>query len=166
MKLRVFTLRLDAATGRFDDADLIAFVDSRDVLSVHEHFFVHEQTPTWALLVSYREIRRPGERDRAAESRTDWRAELADDARSLYDALRKWRTERSKREGRPPYVLFTNRQMAEIARRRPQTDTALLEIEGIGEAKVRDWAEDVLSVVRAHADAATAGPAPEAEDGA
>ena len=154
MKLKVFTLQLDPATGCFDDAALTAFVEPREVLSVHEHFFVHEQTPTWALLVCYRDVPRPGERDRGAESRTDWRAELSDDERPLYDALRKWRTERARREGRPPYVLFTNRQMAEIARRRPDTNAALLEIDGIGEAKVRDWAEEVLAIVRAQVEAA------------
>ena len=149
MKLKVFTLRLDPAAGAFDDRALTEFLESRDVLSVQEQFFVHETVPTWALLVCYRDLVRPGDKERAAESRTDWRGELAEDEQALFDALRTWRNERAKREGRPPYVLFTNRQMAEIARRRPASAAALREIQGIGDAKVSDWGDEVLGLVSA-----------------
>ena len=106
---------------------------------------------------------RPGEKDRAAESRTDWRGELSQADGRLFDALRTWRNERAKREGRPAYVPFTNRQMAEIARRRPSTMAALREIEGIGEAKAGDWGEAVLGLLAAHS---APEAAPEATDGA
>ena len=54
MKLKVFTLRMDPATGAFDDSALQAFLEAHEALSVHEHFFVHEQQPTWAMLISDR----------------------------------------------------------------------------------------------------------------
>jgi hypothetical protein len=37
MKVAVFTLRIDAEAGGFDDAELRAFVEAHDVLGVHEH---------------------------------------------------------------------------------------------------------------------------------
>lgn len=167
MKLKVFTLRIDPATGRFDDRELSEFVETCDVLSVHEQFFVHETAPTWALLVSYRELVRAGEKDRTAPGRTDWRSELAPDRQRLFDALRNWRNERAKREGRPAYVLFTNRQMAEIARRAPATLAALREIEGIGDAKSADWGEAVLALVATRAaPSSPSATVEEAADGA
>ena len=148
MKLKVFTLRLDAATGTFDDAPLAAFLAEREALAVQEHFFVHEQTPTWALLVSYRDVPRPGEQDWRAGRRRDWGAELADEERPAFDAIRRWRNERARREGVPAYVLLTNRQVFEVVRRRPGTLAALGEIEGIGEARCASLGDELLALVR------------------
>lgn len=148
MKLKVFTLRLDPTTGEFDDAPLTDFLRDREALSVQDHFLVHDQTPTWALLVSYRDVLRPGERDRAAERCRDWRSELADDERPLFDAIRRWRNEKARAGGRPPNVLLTNRQVFEVARRRPASLAALTEIDGVGEAKAADLGEELLALVR------------------
>ena len=49
----------------------------------------------------------------------------ATEHRAVFEVLRKWRNERAKRDGRPPYVLFTNSQLANLARGRPDTRAAL-----------------------------------------
>ena len=148
MKLKVITLQLDPATGKFDDRELQEFLEHREALDVSEHFFVHERIPTWVMLVSYREIEGPAWKARSKETRPDPAAELAAEDRPLYEALRQWRNDRARREGRPAYVLFTNRQMADIARGRPGTLPELEAIPGIGEGRSREWGEEVLAMVR------------------
>ena len=145
MKLRVFTHRLDPSSGVFDDAELVAFLADREALSVSDHYLVHDQVPTLALLVTYREPPRPGAESRP---RADAGPEVGEATRGLFEALRRWRNERAKRDGRPSYILFNNMQLAEIARTRPTTLTALGALSGIGDAKLRDYGEDVLAVVR------------------
>ena len=172
MKLKVFTLRLDAVTGAFDDSALTGFLDGREALSVHEHFLVHEAVPTWALLVSYRDLTSGGD-GRADQPRSggrDWWAELADDERPAFEALRRWRSDRAKRDGKPPYLLLTNRQMFDVARARPTSVTALMEIQGIGAGKAGDFGQELLAVLSqagqegaqapAVSAAAAPGPAP------
>jgi ATP-dependent DNA helicase RecQ len=161
MKLKLFTFRFSAEAGGFDDRALVEFLAEREALSVSDHFFVHEQVPTWALLVSYRDVPRAGDPRPATEPRLDWRAELPEEARGLFDALRAWRNERARREGRPPYVLLTNRQMADVARARPGTLTALRAVPGLGEAKAASLGPDLLAIV-ASLPPGTA-PAPPAE---
>ena len=152
MKLKVFTLRLDPLTGAFDDSVLSEFVRDNDVLWVSDHFFVHEQTPTWSLLVSYR----PGNglpASRGSQARrTDWRATLAEEEQPLFDALRKWRNDRARQEGKPAYILLTNRRMADLARRRPASLSELREVQGIGDAKSQDLGPDILGLVSASSD--------------
>ena len=171
MKLKVFTLRLDPATGAFDGSALDEFCKGREILDVREEFFVHEQVPTWALMVSYREDRQPGAVRRTQDPRTDWRATLAEDERPLFDALRRWRGERAQQSGKPSYILLTNRQMAEIARRRPGSLAAFQEVQGIGEVKARDLGQEVLALVAAStaetgAPSVPAEPREETADGA
>ena len=79
--------------------------------------------------------------------------EMEPEHRAVFDALRKWRNERAKRDGRPPYVLFTNSQIASIARSRPDTRAALEAVPGVGEARIRDYADDLLALLRTASDA-------------
>ena len=164
MKLRVFTLRLDPATGVFDDGVLQAFLEHREALDVSEHFFVHERVPTLALLVRYREVARPACAPAREGPKPDPAAELSGEDRPLYDALRRWRNERAKRDGRPAYVLLTNRQVAEIARRRPGSQRALQEIEGVGEGKARDLGDELLAMVASQPPRVETEPEPVASD--
>jgi ATP-dependent DNA helicase RecQ len=48
----------------------------------------------------------------------------------------------------PPYVIFHDRTLAEIARLRPATSGALAAISGVGESKLDRYGEPVLAVVR------------------
>ncbi len=145
MKLRVFTLAYDPVEQRFDDAELNDFLEHRDVVSVAEHLFVHEQLPTWALMVTWREPR-PAPRQ-GKRKNPDWVADLDEADTAVYDALRSWRNARAQEEGKPAYALFTNRQLAEIARRRPTSVSAIGEVQGIGPSRVERYGEDVLTVV-------------------
>jgi ATP-dependent DNA helicase RecQ len=73
--------------------------------------------------------------------------ELSARDQTLFDALRLWRTETAKARGVPPYVIFHDRTLAEIARERPQTPDALRDITGVGEKKAQRYAEDVARIV-------------------
>lgn len=165
MKLQVFTLQYDESAGRFDDAELRAFFDDpdhpRDVQDVSDHFFIHGPRPVLALLVTYHDMR-GANATRSHGTRRDWRAELDESARQVYDKLRKWRGRAAKREGLPPYLIVTNQHMAELAVRRPASLSELRDIHGIGDAKAKRWGEEILSLLTA---ATTAEAPPPGEDG-
>ena len=66
----------------------------------------------------------------------------------LFHALRQWRLEIARAQGVPPYVVFHDSTLLEIAARRPTTLDALSGITGIGERKLTRYGEAVLTVVR------------------
>jgi ATP-dependent DNA helicase RecQ len=65
----------------------------------------------------------------------------------LFEALRAWRSAEAKRQRVPPYVIFHDRTLMEIAAARPGTRGALGGVSGVGEAKLDHYAEAVLAVV-------------------
>ncbi len=75
--------------------------------------------------------------------------EIADADRPLFEALRVWRRDEAKAQAVPPYVIFADRTLAEIARRRPGDRPALAVVGGVGQAKLDRYGEAVLRVVRA-----------------
>jgi DNA helicase-2/ATP-dependent DNA helicase PcrA len=68
----------------------------------------------------------------------------------LLVALKEWRREEAKERGLPAYVIFHDRTLADIAGRRPSTIPELLSVSGVGPAKVANYGEAVLAIVKAH----------------
>jgi len=50
----------------------------------------------------------------------------------LLARLKQWRTEEARRQGVPPYVVFHDRTLAEIASVRPETTERLTRVKGVG----------------------------------
>jgi len=69
----------------------------------------------------------------------------------LFDALRAWRRSEAATQQVPPYVIFSDRTLAEIARDRPKSYPALADINGVGEAKLEHYGATVIEIVRAAA---------------
>lgn len=63
-------------------------------------------------------------------------------------ALRAWRRDEAHRQHLPPYVIFHDRTLAEIAARKPADMSALGAISGVGEGKRERYGEAVLDVLR------------------
>jgi len=65
----------------------------------------------------------------------------------LFQALKAWRAREAKDQHVPPYVIFHDRTLAEIATARPGSRAALERINGVGEAKLAHYGQAVLEVV-------------------
>ena len=68
-------------------------------------------------------------------------------ARALWEALRAWRLQEARRQELPPYVIFHDSTLAEIARRRPGSLTALASISGIGSNKLGRYGIAIINIV-------------------
>jgi hypothetical protein len=92
----------------------------------------------------------PSKERRAAGSRSPRPAaeDLPPEAAGLMDALRAWRLEQARSQAVPPYVVFHDRTLLEIAERRPLDLEALAAVGGVGAAKLERYGEAVLAVVR------------------
>jgi ATP-dependent DNA helicase RecQ len=65
----------------------------------------------------------------------------------LFEALRAWRSGEAKSQHVPPYVIFHDRTLTEIASAKPGSRAALERINGVGEGKLARYGEAVLAVV-------------------
>ena len=67
---------------------------------------------------------------------------------TLFEALRAWRRDEAQRQHLPPYVIFHDRTLAEIAAKKPGGLPALAAISGVGEGKLARYGDAVLEVLR------------------
>jgi ATP-dependent DNA helicase RecQ len=66
----------------------------------------------------------------------------------LFDALRAWRMTQAKSQAVPPYVIFHDAVLREIATIRPASLDELGEIKGVGASKLARYGSGVLEIVR------------------
>ena len=86
---------------------------------------------------------KPGRPRRRGEAAAD----LGGEDHGLFDALRAWRRAEAARQGLPPYVIFHDQTLADIARARPRNRDALSAINGVGQGKLDRYGAAVLGVV-------------------
>jgi ATP-dependent DNA helicase RecQ len=70
--------------------------------------------------------------------------------RELFDELRAMRLRVARQRGVPPYVIFHDTTLRELARLKPATVEALKHVYGVGARKVEDLGEQVLEAIRGH----------------
>ena len=73
--------------------------------------------------------------------------ELDPGARALWEALRAWRLEEARRQELPPYVIFHDSTLLEVARRRPSSLTSLAMIPGVGASKLERYGSAIIGIV-------------------
>ncbi len=83
------------------------------------------------------------------KKRRDTVATLAPGDQPLFDALRECRKEIADRLDLPPYVIFHDATLKQMAEHRPKTDADLLSINGVGEAKLERYGSAFLEVIAA-----------------
>ncbi|MCB9110053.1 MAG: DNA helicase RecQ [Anaerolineales bacterium] len=68
--------------------------------------------------------------------------------RGLFAILRQKRKDMADEAGIPPYVIFPDRTLMEMAAYFPQSQESLLKISGVGQVKARQYGEAFLEVIR------------------
>jgi len=67
---------------------------------------------------------------------------------SIFERLRALRLEISKENGIPPYVVFSDKTLKEMAEKLPHSKEAMLEVSGVGEVKFERYGEAFLELMK------------------
>jgi len=166
VRVKLFTFRYSATLGGFDESALQAFVRDKEVLAFREHFFCVNEVPHLVCVLTWQDavvVEGTGSEDNGARGgrtgasgarpepsrgRGDPTRGLDEPQRLSFNALREWRSAKAHEEGVPPFLIFTNRQLVEIVRSRPDSPNALSHLHGIGTGKVKRYGAEVLSLLR------------------
>ncbi len=80
--------------------------------------------------------------------KVDYKEVLSEADFAVFSKLRVLRKELAEKEAIPAYSVFTNEQLAEIVKARPESATALGKVPGIGEARVEKYGAAFLAVLK------------------
>jgi len=110
-----------------------------------------------AAMAGMRKVRKPGSRGRSnrrgehqAERRspgTVSASSLDAQGQAVFQRLRVLRKELADRQNKPAYIVFSDKVLLEMAARRPQTPEELLEVSGVGPAKLERYGQAFLEEI-------------------
>ena len=109
---------------------------AREVLGGRQQVYLTEEAPS---------VRRSKKKKKSSAA-PDFAPSGSDAA--LFELLRQARYQMAKELGVPPYVIFTDRTLHEMARLRPTTPDHLLEISGVGASKLARFGQDFLALIK------------------
>tara|TARA_Y100000588_G_scaffold43262_1_gene41161 strand:+ start:599 stop:1081 length:483 start_codon:yes stop_codon:yes gene_type:complete len=143
-KYRFF--RIPACGDADLELELNTFLKKNSVVDVRQEFVSEGGREHWCFSVRAREgASVPG--GRKGVSRVDYKDELEPNDFALFAKLRDLRKEVAKKEEIPAYAVFTNEQLAAMARAKPDSAADLRQVEGVGESRAGKYGEAFLAVV-------------------
>ncbi len=91
----------------------------------------------------------PAKKKKAAEPRLPAEKDSWEGVeRGLFEVLRKLRRELAAERSLPAYIVFGDTALRDMARKRPSTPAAFLSVHGVGEKKLEQYGEAMLSAIR------------------
>ena len=118
--------------------------DGWDVLRGHEPFMCAAAAPVRSSSGG------SSRRRSASNAGAALNADAAEYNAELFEELRVARNDEAERDGVPAYVVCQDRTLREMASRLPQTESALLDIYGMGSTRVERYADIFLPIIRRH----------------
>ncbi len=132
-------------------AVLNRFLQKHPIHSIERRFVEDGSNSFWSICIGVMGTVDEGDsatkRDQKQRNKVDYYAELGPELFAIYDRLRQKRNEIAKGEGVPAYAIFTNEQLAAMARMEQRTISALAAIDGIGEKRLKRYGEIFLSLL-------------------
>lgn len=111
----------------------------------------------WSFCVTWQ----PGGATEAGPAeKVDYKTVLDEKTFALFSHLRIVRKALAEKENLPPYAVFTNEQLAEVARRRCVLPADLGKIDGIGAARVEKYGAAIVAAIAQHEKQPSAVAAP------
>jgi superfamily II DNA helicase RecQ len=144
MQIRVFTLPLHASDELQED--LNRFLRGHRVVSVDKRFWDVPGQASWTFCVEYLD----GTREEGSKytGKVDYKEVLNPSDFAVYSKLRDLRKRISDDEKVPPFVLFTNEQLAQMVQRRVTNLQAMDEIEGIGPSRLSKYGDPFVKLLQ------------------
>jgi superfamily II DNA helicase RecQ len=132
------------------EAEINAFLRSVRIVNTQREFVNQGNNSFWSLCVEYLANGAQGADKRGStgkKARIDYKEVLSPRAFAVFAQLREWRKRTAAAEAVPVYTIFTNEQLALMVEKGIATRSGLQQIDGIGEARVNKYGDQVLKII-------------------
>jgi superfamily II DNA helicase RecQ len=137
MQIKLFTIPIDD-NGRFLN-EMNAFLRSHKILEIQNQFSSNENGAHWCFCVKY--IENAIYSNLEQKGKVDYRTVLDEPTFQKFSKLREIRKQVAVEEGVPAFAIFTDEELAGLAKLPEITPKTMITVKGIGEKKVERYAK-------------------------
>lgn len=129
------------------ERELNIFLAGNRIVNVEKQCIQNGENSYWTFCVEWLEHEGPLVTNEKPRRKVDYRELLNDRDFAVYVKLRDLRREMAQQAGVPPYVIFTNEQLADIVRHRITTKNGLFKLKGVGHSRVEKYGGAFLALM-------------------
>jgi len=144
MQMKLFTIPA-SDTGEYIE-ELNRFLRTNKVLQVESNFVNNENNAIWYFCVRYLPSAANNKQFTESDRKTDYRELLDESTFAVFSKLRECRKQIANEEALPAYAVFTDAELASIARLKPVNEKNLSSIKGIGEKKMERYGKKFIEL--------------------
>jgi superfamily II DNA helicase RecQ len=126
-------------------SELNKFLAANRVLEVEQRFFQNEKGGCWSFCIRYI-VSANGIPFASSREKTDYKTVLNENEFAIFASLREIRKQLAQQDAVPAYAVFTDEELANIARLPKMEVSKLLSIKGIGEKKVQKYGKSIIEI--------------------
>lgn len=146
MQIKIFTIPV--ISGEQINEELNKFLRSQKIVDIEKQLVVQKECAFWSFCVTYLPVVRPlGEDTTERREKIDYKRVLDEQTFAIFTRLRVIRKQLADRDAVPAYAVFTDAELAEIAKMNMPTPSQLRSVPGIGERKVEKYGVDLCAML-------------------
>jgi superfamily II DNA helicase RecQ len=142
MQIEIFNIPMFVDHSQIDEMN--KFLRSHHIIDIERHMVSSGANPFWTFCIRYTE----GENysDQYKKQKIDYREVLDEETFERFSLLRELRRGIADNKGIPVYAVFTNEELANIAKLPEITIANIRNIEGIGIKKAEKYGETLVEL--------------------
>lgn len=141
MQIRFFTIPIMG--GEAAAEELNAFLRSKKVIQVDQHLANEPGGSAWCFCVRYMEDYSPYNKGR---EKVDYKKVLDEAVFQRFSRLREVRKQLAMADGVQPFMVFTDEELAELAKIEDLTEAKMAQVKGVGPKKMEKYARHFVGI--------------------
>ena len=142
MPMQIKIISVPILGGEAENAALNQLLQQKKVIELKQELITTTDPPVWSFLVKYVDDYSPYPK----KERIDYKEVLDPVTFGRYSKLREIRKQVAEENGVRTYLVFTNAELAELAKHEQLTQQVMLGVKGIGEQKFRKYGHYFLDL--------------------
>ncbi len=141
IQFKTFTFPVILTDERIDDVN--KFMQKHRIIDFEKHLIVSEQKAFWCFIIQF-DATETSSAEKKDANKIDYKTMLSNDEFARFSKLRARRKEMAIEDAVPAFRIFTDAELAEIAKIEFPDANNIRAVKGIGDAKAEKYANRLL----------------------
>lgn len=132
-------------------AEMNRFLAGQRVLEIEQHFYQNEKSAYWSFCVRYLMSNTGSIQQQSTKQKVDYKELLNENEFAIFSKLRECRKIIAANDAVPAYAVFTDEELAGVARLPSIEVSKLIAVKGIGDKKVEKYGNQLIELYKSKA---------------
>jgi superfamily II DNA helicase RecQ len=142
MQIKIFNIPIPGSEAMTEEMNV--FLRTKRILQTESHIVNNGQGSFWSFCIKYLEHSTTSKGESSRRKKVDYKEVLDEISFQRFARMREIRKTLAKEEGIPAYAIFTDEELAGLAKMEDLTPAKMQTVKGVGEKKVAKYSSHFI----------------------